>query len=72
MVGQDAVVLQLPDHVVKDRLLPVRAVQVAVGQVVPLTDERQRLRRLQVEVLGPALALAVAVEHRVEARVWAS
>jgi len=51
-VGEHALVLQFPDHVVDHRLLTVRAVQVAVGQVVPLPDEGQRLRRVEQVISG--------------------
>jgi hypothetical protein len=49
---------EVPDDIVDDRLLAVRAVQVTMGKIVPLPHERQGLRGSQVEVARVALAEA--------------
>ena len=51
-VAEHAFGAQLMHHRVEERLLSVRAVQVAIGQPVALPDERQCLRGVQVLVAG--------------------
>jgi hypothetical protein len=67
-VAEHPVGAQLVQHRVQERLLAVRAVQVAVGQAVALADERQRLRRVQaaeqvLEVM-PSLPLIARLARR--------
>ena len=56
---------QLMHHGVKERLLAVRPVQVAVGQAMALSDERQCLPRIQVLEAGVEMGARVAVAGRV-------